>query len=119
MAWEGARDPVIGSLLGYAFRAMKYVYIVFNVLFMGWVGAAAITVIFFRRRPAWITVPMLVMAAVVLATALLTVMLQGGGLTAGGNNRYAMPVQPLVVCVVLTAGWELWTARQTRRMPAL
>jgi hypothetical protein len=118
VAWEGARDPTIGSLLGYAFRAMKYVYIMFNVLFLGWVVAAATTLIFFRRRHrAWITTPMLVMAVVILATALLTVMLQGGGLTAGGNNRYAMPVQPFVVCIVLTAGWELWMARRTYRMP--
>jgi 4-amino-4-deoxy-L-arabinose transferase-like glycosyltransferase len=117
VVWEGARDPAIGSLLGYAFRAMKYVYTAFNVLFLGWAVSAMIVRIFFRRRPAWVTTPMLVMAAVVLVTALLTVMLQGGGLTGGGNNRYAMPVQPLVVCVVLTAAWELWTGQRASRMP--
>ena len=117
VAWEGAHAPALGLALGYLFRAMKYVYIVLNALFLAWVGAAAAALIFFRRRIAWVTVPMLIMTAVILVTSLLSAAMQGGGLTAGASNRYAMPVQPLLVCVVVVAVWKLWASRRAGAGP--
>ena len=111
-AWEGAHDPTIAIFLGYLFRAMKYIYIVFNAIFLAWTAAAGLALVFFRRkRISWVTVEMVVIAAVILTTSLLSSLMQGGGLTAGGSNRYAMPVQPLLVCVALAALWRLWQTR--------
>ena len=127
VAWDGARDPALGLLLGYLFRAMKYIYILFNVLFLAWAGAVAVALAFSpltriynrRRRFGPVAVPMLVLTAVILITSLLSAAMQGGGLTAGGSNRYAMPVQPLLVCVVIVALYRRISSRSSRTVSLL
>jgi hypothetical protein len=144
VAWPGARSPALALLLGYLFRAMKYLYILFNALFLAWAGAAALVLVCLRacpersegRRPlpqrssptdgdlrrfGWVTVSLLVMTAVILITSLLSSAMQGGGLTAGGSNRYAMPVQPLLVCVVIAEGFHFvtWISSRSARTLSL
>jgi len=111
--WEGAHERQDALLLGIVFRAMKYVFILLNLVFLCLAGIAIVAFVVRKgRAPGWVEQSAAIMAGLVLITALVSAMMQGGGFTTGGSNRYAMPVQPLIACSVFISLWMIWQCRK-------
>lgn len=101
--WESAYDAGVGRGLGIIWRVQKYMVVLCNFLFLLLVGFTVTAIICKLRIREVLDIPFAVMMCVVMAMSVIQALMEYGE-----NTRYAVPFQPLIVCIILTLGIRIY-----------
>lgn len=94
--WQNAHNEITGRVLGYLWRAEKYLLVTLNLIFLISVSYLFITKIIIKKKYPKTPLSILALVIIILTCSILQALVEYGE-----NARYSMQVKPFVILVVM------------------